>query len=353
MTDTVDITGTVASVNVNGAQVYPAGPTPPIPPTPPSGGGLYKPTSLQDLVTQLTKVCTGGGYLIIDPSTPAFTVTAPIVIPVAYTGGAPFGCDFSNLNLSWNGGLNTTKDVITFDTSKAPAGSPIRGFVLKNLYVFGNGYIGQQCGRGVVINAPGGGRPIYKGIFDNLSVQYCGLEGIRFCGDVFEAALYNMISENNYGDGMVISDVPTNGGSNGVISNLMMYGTNLSRNRGYGLNLPDQANSVDMFGGSFINNAFGGIFANTGIRTVMGVNGENTGLSLINIPGSSFGSNLSGCNMSSDGQTKAPGGKVSQYVLNSGGSMNKIQNSNAWVTPYGSGSQPAMAINAPGGTPWK
>jgi hypothetical protein len=61
---------------------------------------------------------------------------------------------------------------------------------------------------------------------------------------------------------------------------MMMYGTNSSRNAGWGMDLQAGCNSVDMFGGSFVLNGGGGINCPNGFRFMIAPNGENTGVSM-------------------------------------------------------------------------
>ena len=68
------------------------------------------------------------------------------------------------------------------------------------------------------------GGDIALSTFSNLVASYCGGHGIVFKGAIFESDTYSLKSKDCRGQGIVFSN------QGGVVSNMMMYGTNSSRN---------------------------------------------------------------------------------------------------------------------------
>lgn len=321
-----------------------------VPAAPAGAGGLYKPTSQADFVSYVQAAMDAGQVAVLDPTT-VVTLTSPVVLNINYGGGQPFGIKGNGAKLIWGGGLTgdptqggTAKNALTFH-----ANVQNRCLIVEGLFLDGGGYSGGQCWYGIVFEAPKN-QAIYKATIRDLYVTYCNTANVCLMGDFYESLVDNIQSENCVkGDGLYISDQPST--LNGVISNVMIRSANLSRNGGYGLHLDDNANSVDLCQGSFILNAKGAVFANSGIRNVTAINGENTGLSLINIPASSYQTVLRDCNLSSDGATCAAGGKPSQFLVNSNGVLTHIDQTGGFITFYGAGTN-TTAINAPAGTAW-
>ena len=111
---------------------------------------------------------------------------------------------------------------------------------------------------------------------------------------------YSLKSKDCRGQGIVFSN------QGGVVSNMMMYGTNSSRNVGWGMDLQAGCNSVDMFGGSFVLNGGGGINCPNGFRFMIAPNGENTGETMINMPFAAYPATVIAANLSSNGRTLNP-----------------------------------------------
>jgi hypothetical protein len=151
---------------------------------------------------------------------------------------------------------------------------------------------------------------------------------------VFESSAYALSAKDCKGNGIEFSN------AGGIISNMMVYGGNFSRCFGYGMAMLDGANSVDVIGGSFVNNSLGGISAPNGIRTVAFTNGENTGQYFLSGSFGGYQDNVVGANLSSNGrQTSGPNALPSRGLVKGPGANAVL--ANCFVTPYTENNQPA------------
>lgn len=333
---------------VDGQKVYdntattptpPADPPPVTQPPPVVDGStsLALPTTQDGLVSYVQSCLDASKSAILSPE-----VNVKLQNPVVWTvrNSGLFGVIGNSAKLEWDGGLSD-KDAVTFVSA-----TNSEGFFVDRLSLYGGGYEGRQCNRGFVFNAPRG-KPFYRAVLRDLYSSYCNAACISLIGDFFESAIFNPNVNACYGDGMTIE----NGQDGGIISNVMMFGVNLSRNLGYGLHLMNGASSVDVSLGSFIGNSKGGILAENGIRSVSFINGENTGQILIDVPFSAYPTKLVKCNLSSNGVTAGKGGVPSQYLYRYRGSDPSLcVADDCYVTPYApsGGSAPTnMAVRAP------
>lgn len=331
---------------VDGQKVYDsaaaAPPPPPVtdppPAQPPSvSSGMALPTTQDGLVSYVQGQLDRGVSAILSPETNV-KLSSPVTFTVSQSG--LFGVLGNTAKLEWDGGLSGA-DAVTFLSA-----ANVEGFSVEKLSLYGGGYEGRQCARGFVFTAPRG-KPFYRAVIRDLYSSYCNSACIALVGDFFESSIFNPSAKACFGDGMTIE----NSDDGGIISNVMVFGANLSRCNGYGLHLMKGASSVDLSLGSFISNGKGGILAENGIRSVSFANGENTGEVFIDVPGSAFMTTLYACNLSSNGVTTAPGGKPSRYLYRYGGPAGNIKEDAGYVTPYpASATSPAptdMAVRAP------
>lgn len=302
--------------------------TTPDKPTPVTGGSMLQPKNQKELLSMLQGCADNGGSVTFDGSIPAIDVTSTIEVNVKSLGDAGPVFNFNGLRLN----SKITDGVSSCIRFKGES----RGMQISGLNVYGGGYDNIGCGHGIELVTSGGA--MWLCTFRNLFASWCRKDGIRVQGDVFESSFYDMVCKDNFGNGMSYSNI------GGIVSNCMMYGTNLSRNVLFGLDLQDGTQSVDMFGGSFVQNGLGGI--NGPIRSAFGVNGENTGLSLFTAPSVGYPSKIIACNMSSDGRvthSAQPNAQVSQYVITPSNAVcNDVE---CYVTPYGS--NPTMKVRGP------
>lgn len=329
---------------VDGVKVYDSMPqTTPVTP-PPTGDQFFNFTDVDTFVSTVQARLDKGVCTMLSPDM-MLNADKPIAFDLNNGNGTLHGIFGNGAQIAWNGGLNGDIDLLTFNAKSRNECLRISG-----LSLYGGGYEGRQCRSGIVFNAPKN-ISIFRAIVSNIAASYFGEHGASFCGDFYESLVDALDCKANYSDGCYVADLPDT--LNGVISNLTFRTPNLSRNRGAGLFLDDQANSVDVVaGGSFINNGRGAIYANSGIRTVRDINGENTGLSLITIKSSNYMSVIRDCKLSSDGATKEPtNGKPSQYVINfMDPTFRNLDQSGSYFTFYGAGTS-QMALMAPPGTP--
>ena len=215
----------------------------------------------------------------------------------------------------------------------------VKRLTLADLNVFGNAYDTPGCGLGIEVISENGA--VWLSTFRNIQSSWCGGSGMRFDGEVFENSFYSLDAKDNRGNGIEFSN------QHGIVSNCMLYGTNASRNIQAGFALLDGCGSVDLWGGSMITNGSCGIDAPNGIRRVDGVNGENTGQSLVLVPFSAWGTIITGCSMSSSGLVNPynPDAKPSQYVVM--GATDRVADGFCYVAPYGN-NPPEMNVRAPG-----
>ncbi len=271
------------------------------------------------------------GNLVLDPMTPVINVSSALTVPLRDKGD--FGTYINGNGLRLN---SLITDKVTPVIRFAGRGRMLR---VENIAVFGN----DTCGNGFEFIGTdyqnGGG--ISQFSLKGLIAAYCGMNGFYFNGSFFEGSIYDVMTNGNALDGMVFDCTNSEPGG---LSNIMMYGTNLSRNQGFGMSHRGGSDQVDHFGGSYVNNGLGGINAPTGLRLTFGVNGENTGEALITMPRSDWQSRVISCNMSSDGGWVRPntGGKPSRYVVR--GNPAKLTVTDGFVRPY-NGS--AMEVQMP------
>jgi hypothetical protein len=244
------------------------------------------------------------------------------------------------LHFNFNGGRYTSGNndgATPAFRFRSAGGGNIRQVTIDNLTLYGNGYGQAGCGNGIEMLATGGAILLFK--LTNMRASWCGQNGFLFKGDLFEGSTYDLVAKDNALSGALFDNNP------GVVSNFMMYGTNLSRNRSHGLHTINGVQSIDMFGGSFVNNDVGGV--NGAIRSAYGVNGENTGEVLFDLGFLPYACRIVGCNLSSNGSWTNPANplsKVSQYLIRTQ-SRDKLQEVGSYVTPYGT--PIAMAVIAP------
>lgn len=296
------------------------------------GGNLARPANQAELQALLQAAADAGTGITFDGSL-VIPVTGRIDVNLTDTGDFGPQFHFNGMRLVSQNTDGTTACIRFMGTSKF--------LHIGHLNVFGNHYATPGCGNGIEIFSQDG--PILLATFDKLIATWCGADGIRIMGDVYESETYSLRCKDNGGNGCAISS------AGGVISNIQMHGNNLSRNRGHGLSLQDGAGSVDLFGGSHINNDAGGIDAPNGCRTIIAPNGENTGEVFINMPFSAYPSTIIGANLSSAGVgSMSPTRPSSRYCIKAP-PTNLTQHDN-YVTPYSDGTDPAptnMALLAP------
>jgi hypothetical protein len=274
----------------------------------------------------------GGGGQILDPTT---NLKFPGTVEVLLKDTGDDG-----LHFNFNGGRYTSGNndgATPAFRFRSSGGGNIRQVTIDNLTLYGNGYGQAGCGNGIEVLATGGAILLFK--LTNLRASWCGQNGFLFKGDLFEGSTYDLVAKDNTLSGALFDNNP------GVVSNFMMYGTNLSRNRNHGLHTINGVQSIDMFGGSFVNNDVGGV--NGAIRSAYGVNGENTGEVLFDLGFLPYPCRIVGCNLSSNGSWKNAANqasKVSQYLIRTQ-SRDKLQEIGGYVTPYGA--PIAMAVIAP------
>lgn len=301
------------------------------------GGNLARPANEADLRSLLTGHANTGGGLSFDGMTPTIMISNTITVNLADIGDDGCGFNFNGLRVQSAGGLGT-RPLIEFVAS----GFAHRYLSISGLSMFG-AYPNRDSG-GLLVRTTAGGQIVYA-TFREISGSWMTGPSIRFQGDVFESSAYALSAKDGGGNGIEFSNIE------GIISNFMLYGGNYSRAQGYGMALLDGANSVDVFGGSFVLNGLGGISASNGIRSVWGANGENTGESFLSGSFGGYQSTITGCNLSSNGrQTNgAPNSKPSRYLI-MGQPRGSLVVQNCFFTPYTENTQPAptnMAIFGP------
>lgn len=301
------------------------------------GGNLARPANEAELRSLLAAHAAAGGGLSFDGTAPTITVSSTITVNLSDTGDGGCGFNFNGLRLASAGGLGTAP-LIEFVVT----GFPHRYLSISGLNVFG-AYPNKDGGAGILVRTAGGGAVVYA-TFRELAGSWMAGPAIRFQGDVFESSAYALSAKDCGGNGIEFSN------AGGIVSNFMVYGGNFSRCFGFGMALLDGANSVDVLGGSFVNNSLGGISASNGIRSVWGANGENTGQAFLTGSFGGYPSTINGCNLSSNGRlVSGPNAKPSQYLImgQPRGSLVQINN---YVTPYTENTQPAptnMAVLGP------
>jgi hypothetical protein len=288
----------------DGAPPDPNPPDPPDPgpdPVPPSGAGMDYPTNEQQLRDCLNMYAASTYVGMLDPRVNIET-SSPIVIQ-APGSGVPWGVNGNYAKITYRG---SGGDLLRFEGTQ---GVNNRGLTIRNLVLDG-GDGGNMSGGGAEaclrLSAPlGDNGPIYRfGIMDVFTSG--SINGLILEGGVYEGELRGLYCENHTGDGIILRHMldPLPPGSKGpVVSNVLMWHVNSSRNYGAGLRT---VYSVYLFGGSFILNGGGGVVAPDGIRGAWGCNGENTGgenQCVFDVPSNGYGSYIEGGEASSDGST--------------------------------------------------
>jgi len=273
------------------------GPDPGPDPTPPTGAGMDYPKDENELAILLQSYATQQVVGMLDSRT-RIEVTRPIVLQVPNTG-RPWGVDGNYAQLTYRG---SGDDLLRIEGA---AGVNNRGLTLKNLVLDG-GDGGNMSGGGASaclrVSAPlGDNGPIYKFHLENLYTSGA-VNGVVLEGGVYEGEMKNIHVENCTGDGVVLRHMEqTPDGKAPVVSNVLIFHLNSSRNYGAGLR---SVYSVNLIGGSFILNGGGGVVADDGLRYAAACNGENTGESVFRLGSNGYGSVISGGGeASSDGMT--------------------------------------------------
>jgi hypothetical protein len=226
-----------------------------------------------------------------------------------------------------------------------------RNLVVEKLSLFGNGYAGVPCGDCLKLYAPEGDPgSIYKFTLRDLYMS-SGTRGLVLEGAVFEGMGINIHSENHRGDGIAMAHTQTPGEHQGIVSNVMLIHPNSSRNSGAGIKA---VQSVNMFMGSFILNAHGGVVAPDGLRYAAACNGENTGESVFVVPYAGWGSEVSSNSGATNGETVAQDwstgqpinvGKIAKFLLdNQAGDVPGHLNS---MANYGKPTEPPTQVLKP------
>ena len=269
----------------------PPDPTPPDPPTPPTGEeGMDYPQNEGEL-RQLLQGYKDQNYVgMLDPRT-SIDISQPIQLDAGGNSGKPWGINgnYAKLNYKGQGG-----DLLLIN---GIAGSGNCGLTLKNLCLDGgdtvnmNGSGAATCLR---VSAPlGDNGSIYRFHLENLFAAGA-VNGVILEGGVFEGELRGLYIEKCTGDGLIERHLPNiEGAKNPVVSNILIWHLNSSRNFGYGFR---SVYSTNLIGGSFILNA-GGVIAPDGLRYAAACNGENTGgakQAVFEIPSNGYGSVISG-----------------------------------------------------------
>lgn len=282
---------------------------------------------------------------MLDPRT---AVELDHTMTIAQPGheGSPWGVNGNYAKVNWVGPGG--EDMLVYRGTK---GVGNRNLVVEKLSLFGNGYAGAPCGDCLKLLAPEGDPgSIYKFTVRDLYLS-CGTRGLVFEGAVFEGMGFNIHSENHRGDGIAMKNTYTPGEHQGIVSNVMLIHPNSSRNSGAGILSVQSAN---IFMGSFILNADGGVVAPDGLRFAMANNGENTGESVFVVPYAGWGSEVSSNSGATNGETVAQDwstgqpidvGKVAKFCLdNETGDVPQHNNS---MANYGKPTDPPTDVLAP------
>jgi hypothetical protein len=248
--------------------------------------------------------------------------------------------------LNWAG--DPGKDMLVYRGVKGMAN---RCLVIERLVLFGNGYAGAVCGDCLKLLAPEGDPgSIYKFTLRDIFTNY-GTRGIVLEGAVFEGMGENIHAENHRSDGIAMLNTYVPGEHNGIVSNVMLIHPNSSRNMGAGIRA---VQSCNIFMGSFILNADGGVVAPDGIRYAAACNGENTGESVFVVPYAGWGSEVSSNTGATNGQTLAVDwssgqpvekGQIAKFLLDNA-SKDVPQHMNSMVN-YGAPTDPPTDVLKP------
>ena len=269
----------------------PPDPTPPDPPQPPTGEGMDKPTNESQLRDALNTYKNENYVGMLDPTTQV-EITTPIQIDCGGNAGYPWGVNGNYAKLLYKG---QGGDVLLFN---GIAGSGNVGLTIKNLLIEGgdsanmNGSGAMNCLR---VSAPlGDNGSIYRFHLENLFLLGAK-QGLVIEGGVFEGEVRGAYIEKCTGDGFLMQHLPNiEGAKNPIVSNILIWHLNSSRNYGAGLRT---VYSVNLIGGSFILNGGGGVVAPDGIRYAAACNGENTGgekQAVFDVGSNGYGSVISG-----------------------------------------------------------
>jgi hypothetical protein len=279
---------------------------------------------------------------MLDPRT-AVEIERNITIQQPTADGSPWGVNGNYAKLNWVGPAG--EDMLVYRGIKGIAN---RNLIIEKLSLFGNGYAGAPCGDCLKLSAPEGDPgSIYKFTLRDLYLNY-GTRGLVLEGAVFEGMGLNIHSENHRGDGIAMLNTYTPGEHQGIVSNVMLIHPNSSRNTGAGIR---SVQSCNMFMGSFILNAEGGVVAPDGLRYAAACNGENTGESVFVVPYAGWGSEVSSNSGSTNGVTVATDwstgqpvevGKIAKFLLDNG-AKDVPQQMNSMVN-YGTPTVPPTAV---------
>lgn len=281
---------------------------PAAPPPAPLVTGLARPTSQEELRSMIQHACNNGGGISFDGSI-VMPIAGTLTINVKDIGDFGPVLNFNGMRL-----VSTNTDGVTPCVRFIGNGKCLS---INQLNIDGNRWGTPGCGNGLEVIASGGS--LWRCKLRDIDVSYCNGNGIRLQGAFFESETYSLTAKDCWQNGCSIACMSGTSTDDGVISNLQMFGNNLSRNGQAGLSLENGANSVDLFGGSYITNGLCGINAPYGCRTIVAPNGENTGEVFINMPDSYYPSTIIGANLSSNGVTVVgnpnPGALPSRYVI--------------------------------------
>lgn len=283
-------------------------------------GNLPAPTSAAGLKSLMQAVVDrGGGGLVLDPNT-AVNIDQQILVDVKDTGddGVYFNFNGARLSSSLKDG---TTDAVVLRTSGAGVK---RHLQVHNFTLYGGGYDSAGCRDGLVLIAEGGA--MFHATFWNCRSSWAGRNGYRFQGDFFESDMHAVHAKDCKGSGAFFTHNP------GVISNVMMYGGGMSRCLRYGIETEKGVQSLDIFGGSLVNNSLGGISG--AFRSAIAINGENTGQHMFDTGFLPYPCRIVACNLSTNGrQTSGPGALPSQYFVRTQ-SRDKLEVVASYITPY-------------------
>jgi hypothetical protein len=255
----------------------------------------------------------------------------------------PWGFNGNGAKFNWVG--RGGDDILRFVGTE---GTNSRGLTVERVVIDGNGYGGAPAGTCLKLSAPlGDYGPIYKFTLRDVFCNYA-TKGFVFEGGVYEGAGYNLHAENNNEEGILMQHLNLGQPGQGVVSNIYLFGPNMSRNLGAGIH---SVYSVNIFGGSFVLNGAGGVVAPDGLRSAIGGNGENTGEALFKLGYNGYGSVIDNWEASSngtiarkwDGSQWIDVGKPMLYVLDGGGDK-AIACINSHCTWYGGGSDPMRVV---------
>jgi hypothetical protein len=310
----------------------------------PTNAGWFKPTTQAQLQAFLNDTM-GHNYVgQLDPTT-ELEVSTTLTMSPKESRGFPNGIIGNGAKLQ--GVMNNGTPVVRLQGTPAQqngwVGSNSRNFVFSDLAIFGGRFSGKNVGRLLEIICPKGGE--IRGRFERLSLNSSNTDGLYLQGDLYESWFPYLSVESCVGNGVTIRN------ADGVISNLHFTGMNLSRNDGYGMNT--DTGHLHLDGGSFVNNGAGGILALAGLWQANALQFENSGFYAIDIPWIQYGTRITNCEASSDGQFKSNASssyKPMQYLLHCPASENpKLYFPGApynSVTMYGSNGL-VMALRAP------